>query len=147
MVFCTEFFDRWWSWEPLRRSCCIKLAFQIISVQYCLTTYKSIIYKFLVENLFVYTVSQVVNFRLGDRKRAVVEFWIVLESINWKSCDWITAPYMLLIVGILSGSFLAWLLPDRTEEEEVVTQRIWMVWKQTSNFKKCRPFCISLTFP
>ena len=21
MVFCTEFLDRWWSWEPLRRSC------------------------------------------------------------------------------------------------------------------------------
>ena len=22
MVFCTEFLDGWWSWEPLRRSCC-----------------------------------------------------------------------------------------------------------------------------
>jgi len=21
MVFCTEFWDGWWSWEPLRRSC------------------------------------------------------------------------------------------------------------------------------
>jgi len=30
MVFCTEFLDGWWSWEPLRRSCvrcgwCLKL--------------------------------------------------------------------------------------------------------------------------
>jgi F0F1-type ATP synthase assembly protein I len=32
------------------------------------------------------------------------------------------ATELLLIAGILSGSFLAWLLPDRTEE--VVTRRI-----------------------
>ena len=54
MVFCTEFLDGWWSWEPLRRSCvrcapdtcrakntliklpcCIKLAVQIISWGRC----------------------------------------------------------------------------------------------------------------
>jgi F0F1-type ATP synthase assembly protein I len=33
------------------------------------------------------------------------------------------ATELLLIAGILCGSFLAWLLPDRIEEE-VVTRRI-----------------------
>lgn len=58
----------------------IVFSFRIVAVlaqqemQHCLITYKSIIYKFEVEILFVYTVSCIVNFCHGDRKRCVVEF-------------------------------------------------------------------------
>ena len=78
------------------------------------------------------------NFCHGGRKRCVVEFWRVLESIDRKTCDWIAVQYLLSIAGILSGSFLEWLLPGWYWRS--CRRRIWMVWKQISNSEKYRAF-------
>ena len=103
MVFCTEFLDGWWSWEPLRRSCvrcgwcrvpsapyvpetcrakntliklpcCIKLAFQIISIWGTFTSLSEGSYCGPVVQNIVQSCTDVLETHNDDRFRMCLTF-------------------------------------------------------------------------